>query len=53
MLDDDLLVVGFDLETQCEVHIGERPLDDWRSLGYGRRETVATRARARVHRGLS
>ncbi|MFH8411282.1 competence protein CoiA family protein [Streptomyces sp. NPDC018019] len=37
---DDLLVVGFDLQTQTEVHIGERPLEQWRVLGYGRRETV-------------
>lgn len=37
---DDLLVVGFDLRTQTEVHIGERPLDQWRALGYGRQETV-------------
>ncbi|MEJ8662186.1 competence protein CoiA family protein [Streptomyces sp. MS1.AVA.4] len=37
---DDLLVVGFDLETQTEVHIGDRPLEQWRALGYGRRETV-------------
>jgi hypothetical protein len=37
---DDLLVVGFDLETQREVHIGDRPLEQWRALGYGRRETV-------------
>ncbi|MFD8028052.1 competence protein CoiA family protein [Streptomyces sp. NPDC059717] len=37
---DDLLVVGFDLERQCEVHIGDRPLEQWRALGYGRRETV-------------
>lgn len=39
-MQDDLLVVGFDLETQTEVHIGERPLEQWRTLGYGRRETV-------------
>ncbi|MET7344648.1 competence protein CoiA family protein [Streptomyces sp. NPDC005547] len=37
---DDLLVVGFDLQTQREVHIGERPLAEWRALGYGRGETV-------------
>ncbi|MEU2380359.1 competence protein CoiA family protein [Streptomyces misionensis] len=37
---DDLLVVGFDLETQTEVYIGERPLEQWRALGYGRRQTV-------------
>jgi hypothetical protein len=37
---DDLLVVGFDLETQSEVHIGDRPLERWRALGYGRREIV-------------
>ncbi|QFQ99366.1 hypothetical protein F9278_28055 [Streptomyces phaeolivaceus] len=37
---DDLLVVGFDLDTQSEVHIGDRPLEQWRALGYGRRETV-------------
>ncbi|MET7316601.1 competence protein CoiA family protein [Streptomyces thermoviolaceus] len=37
---DDLLVVGFDLETRTEVHIADRPLEHWRALGYGRRETV-------------
>ncbi|MEU3516735.1 competence protein CoiA family protein [Streptomyces sp. NPDC006654] len=37
---DDLLVVGFDLETQREVHIGDRPLEQWRARGYGRGETV-------------
>ncbi|MEU4347175.1 competence protein CoiA family protein [Streptomyces sp. NPDC023838] len=37
---DDLLVVGFDLEAQREVHIGDRPLEQWRTLGYGRQETV-------------
>ncbi|MEV0553835.1 competence protein CoiA family protein [Streptomyces sp. NPDC050597] len=37
---DDLLVVGFDLEKQIEVHIGDRPLEQWRTLGYGQRETV-------------
>ncbi|MFG2227945.1 hypothetical protein [Streptomyces sp. NPDC048644] len=40
MLDDDLLVVGFDLEAQREVHVGDRPLEQWRALGYGRRESV-------------
>ncbi|MFE7649892.1 hypothetical protein [Streptomyces phaeoluteigriseus] len=39
-MQDDLLVVGFDLETRTEVHIGDRPLEQWRTLGYGRRETV-------------
>ncbi|MDX3772073.1 MULTISPECIES: hypothetical protein [unclassified Streptomyces] len=28
------------METQTEVHIGDRPLEQWRALGYGRRETV-------------
>ncbi|MFJ6015182.1 competence protein CoiA family protein [Streptomyces sp. NPDC092952] len=37
---DDLLVVGFDLETQREVHIGDRPVEQWRARGYGRGETV-------------
>ncbi|MFF2374940.1 competence protein CoiA family protein [Streptomyces xiamenensis] len=37
---DDLLVVGFDLETQTEVHINDRPMEEWRTLGYRRRETV-------------
>ncbi|MEU7191922.1 hypothetical protein [Streptomyces sp. NPDC045369] len=37
---DDLLVVGFDLQTQTEVHIGERPLEQWRALSYGRGATV-------------
>ncbi|MFD5344278.1 competence protein CoiA family protein [Streptomyces anulatus] len=39
-MQDDLLVVGFDLETRQEVHIGERPMEQWRALGYRRRETV-------------
>ncbi|MEV0580934.1 competence protein CoiA family protein [Streptomyces sp. NPDC050392] len=39
-MQDDLLVVGFDLETRQEVHIGERSMEQWRALGYGRRETV-------------
>ncbi|MEU6547907.1 hypothetical protein [Streptomyces sp. NPDC046859] len=37
---NDLLVVGFELGIQTEVHIGDRPLEQWRALGYGRRETA-------------
>ncbi|MFF3539713.1 hypothetical protein ACFYXP_38080 [Streptomyces sp. NPDC002466] len=37
---DDLLVVGFGLETRREVHIGARPVEQWRARGYGRGETV-------------
>ncbi|GGV45251.1 hypothetical protein GCM10010293_53120 [Streptomyces griseoflavus] len=37
---DDLLVVGFDLQMQREVHMGEKPVEQWRELGYGRMETV-------------
>ncbi|MGW7067120.1 competence protein CoiA family protein [Streptomyces sp. NPDC054855] len=39
-MQDDLLVVGFDLKAQIEVHIGDRPLEQWRALGYGRGEQV-------------
>lgn len=36
----DLLVVGRNLETSREVAIDDRPLADWRELGYGRREVL-------------
>jgi hypothetical protein len=32
---DDLLVVGFDLETCREVHVSERAPEHWKRLGYG------------------
>lgn len=32
---DDLLVVGFDLETGREVHVAEQPPEYWRQRGYG------------------
>ncbi|MEU7061817.1 hypothetical protein [Streptomyces sp. NPDC046197] len=35
-----LLVVGYNLQPQREVHIRGRPLAQWRALGYGRRETL-------------
>jgi hypothetical protein len=35
MVQDDLLVVGFDLETRREVHIAEGPPERWKRLGYG------------------
>ncbi|MET8680957.1 competence protein CoiA family protein [Streptomyces sp. NPDC004647] len=31
---DDLLVVGFDLESGEEVHVGERPAHQWHRLGF-------------------
>ncbi|MGA5198251.1 competence protein CoiA family protein [Streptomyces exfoliatus] len=34
-MQDDLLVVGFDLETGREVHISEGPPEWWKRLGYG------------------
>lgn len=34
-MQDDLLVVGFDLETRREVHVAERPPEQWKRLGYG------------------
>lgn len=44
MAPDDLLVVGLDLESGREVHIDERPMDQWRQLGYRRRESVVCAA---------
>jgi hypothetical protein len=38
--DNDLLVVGYDLEAECEVHIRDRPMPEWRQLGYGQRGTI-------------
>jgi hypothetical protein len=32
---DDLLVIGFDLETGREVHVSERSSEQWRRIGYG------------------
>ncbi len=34
-MQDDLLVVGFDLESRREVHVSERTSDHWKQLGYG------------------
>ncbi|MFE7045263.1 competence protein CoiA family protein [Streptomyces atratus] len=34
-MQDDLLVVGFDLETRREVHVSQRPPEQWKRLGYG------------------
>ncbi len=34
-MQDDLLVVGFDLETRREVHVSQRPPEHWKRLGYG------------------
>ncbi|MFI6278118.1 competence protein CoiA family protein [Streptomyces sp. NPDC050988] len=44
MASDDLLVVGLDLETGREVHVDERPMEQWRRLGYGDRESVVCAA---------
>ena len=30
----DLLNIGYDLDAQAEVHIGDRPLPQWHALGY-------------------
>jgi hypothetical protein len=37
---DDLLVVGFDLETGREVHVAEQPPEFWRRRGYGGADTL-------------
>lgn len=34
-MQDDLLVVGFALETEHEVHVAEQPPEHWRQRGYG------------------
>ncbi|MFH8379261.1 competence protein CoiA family protein [Streptomyces cyaneofuscatus] len=34
-MQDDLLVVGFDLEARREVHVAEREPEHWKRLGYG------------------
>lgn len=34
-MQDDLLVVGFDLEAGHEVHVAEQPPEYWRRRGYG------------------
>jgi hypothetical protein len=31
----DLLVVGYDLDTESEVHIGDRSMPEWHAIGYG------------------
>jgi hypothetical protein len=37
---DDLLVVGLDLTTGREVHVADRPAEEWRQLGYGAAGTL-------------
>ncbi|MCX4681742.1 competence protein CoiA [Streptomyces sp. NBC_01433] len=44
MAADDLLVVGLDLDTGREVHIEDRPMDQWRTLGYRHRESLVCAA---------
>ncbi|MFI5864735.1 competence protein CoiA family protein [Streptomyces sp. NPDC051546] len=44
MAADDLLVVGLDLETGRHVHIEDRPMDQWRTRGYGHRESLVCAA---------
>ncbi|MFD3422604.1 competence protein CoiA family protein [Streptomyces decoyicus] len=44
MTPDELLVVGLDLEGRREVHIDEKPMDQWRQLGYRHRESVVCAA---------
>ncbi|MFD6329217.1 competence protein CoiA family protein [Streptomyces niveus] len=41
---DELLVVGLDMNSGRETHIRERPMDQWRRLGYGRLESVVCAA---------
>ncbi|WP_435059290.1 competence protein CoiA family protein, partial [Streptomyces sp. bgisy060] len=44
MAADDLLVIGLDLDTGRHVHIEDRPIDQWRALGYGHRENLVCAA---------
>lgn len=44
MAADDLLVVGLDLDTGRHVHIEDRPMDQWRTLGYRHRESLVCAA---------
>ncbi|MCQ1577171.1 competence protein CoiA family protein [Streptomyces parvus] len=44
MAAEDLLVVGFDLDTGREVHIEDRPMDQWRTLGYRHCESLVCAA---------
>ncbi|MDF3302951.1 competence protein CoiA family protein [Streptomyces tropicalis] len=44
MAADDLLVVGLDLDTGRHVHIEDRPIDQWRTLGYRHRESLVCAA---------
>lgn len=44
MAADDSLVVGLDLDTGREVHIEDRPIEQWRPLGYGHRESLVCAA---------
>jgi hypothetical protein len=39
-LQDDLLVVGLDLETGCEVHVSAPSVDYWYDRGYSGRRTL-------------
>ncbi|MFI9206303.1 competence protein CoiA family protein [Streptomyces sp. NPDC053048] len=39
-MQDDLLVVGFDLETRREVHVAEQPPEYWKQRGYGGTEQL-------------
>ncbi|MFF8617178.1 competence protein CoiA family protein [Streptomyces sp. NPDC015350] len=44
MAADDLLVVGLDLDTGRHVHVEDRPMDQWRMLGYRHRESLVCAA---------
>lgn len=37
---DNLLVVGVDLVAGVEVHIADRPMEQWYELSYGGNRTV-------------
>ena len=52
-MQDDLLVVGLDLETDREIHLREPDLDYWRARGYsGRRTLVCALCHAGIDAGL-
>ncbi|MGW3930386.1 competence protein CoiA family protein [Streptomyces microflavus] len=44
MAADDLLVIGLDLDTGREVHIEDRSMGQWRTLGYRHRESLVCAA---------
>ncbi|MFJ5817368.1 hypothetical protein ACIQGT_26240 [Streptomyces sp. NPDC093108] len=44
MAADDLLVVGLNLDTGRDAHIEDRPMDQWRALGYRHRERLVCAA---------